>query len=170
MSLTLCITRSSRGVIPPGSPATLVPVTPWKACGKTSNRLSAACFCPLPIPSHPGSHIALDFVTGLPPSEGNTIILTTVDRFSKILNFLDLSKLPTAQEITDIMVHHVFQFHQIPADIISNRGPQFVSQVCKAFCNAVSATGKRNRPNRTWKHCCSVLLPVIPHPGAFNSP
>lgn len=33
----------------------------------------------LPIPSHPSSH--LDFVTRLPESDGNTNILTVVDRF-----------------------------------------------------------------------------------------
>ncbi|CDQ76181.1 unnamed protein product [Oncorhynchus mykiss] len=39
---------------------------------------------PLPIPSRPWSHIALDFVPGLPPSNGNSVILTIIiDRFSK---------------------------------------------------------------------------------------
>ncbi len=36
----------------------------------------------LPIPPRPWSRVAVDFVTGLPPSEGNTVILTIVDRFS----------------------------------------------------------------------------------------
>jgi len=31
------------------------------------------------------------------------------------------------------MVDHVFRLHGIPADIISDRGPQFISQVCKAM-------------------------------------
>ncbi len=35
----------------------------------------------LPIPSRPWSHISLDFVTGLPRSQGNTAILVVVDRF-----------------------------------------------------------------------------------------
>jgi len=30
----------------------------------------------------------MDFVTGLPPSKGNTTILTVVDRFSKMAHFV----------------------------------------------------------------------------------
>lgn len=45
----------------------------------------------LEMPKHPWSHIALDFVTGLPPSSGNTSILTVVTRFSKSVHFIPLS-------------------------------------------------------------------------------
>lgn len=46
------------------------------AQSKPSHRPPAGLLYPLSIPSHPWSHIALDFVTGLPPSGGNTVILT----------------------------------------------------------------------------------------------
>lgn len=36
---------------------------------------------PLPVPSCPWSHISLDFVTGLLPSEGKTLVLNFVDCF-----------------------------------------------------------------------------------------
>lgn len=39
---------------------------------------------PLPIPHRPWSHISMDFVIGLPSSDGHTTILTVVDRFSKM--------------------------------------------------------------------------------------
>ncbi len=54
---------------------------------KSSNSPPAGLLRPLPIPSRPWSHIALDFVTGLPLSAGNTVILTVVDRFSKAAHF-----------------------------------------------------------------------------------
>lgn len=50
---------------------------------KTSNRSPVGLLWPLPIPSRPWSHLALEFVTGLPPSRGNTVILfgkSSVDR------------------------------------------------------------------------------------------
>ncbi|KAG5278113.1 hypothetical protein AALO_G00095330 [Alosa alosa] len=53
------------------------------AQNKTSTQPPAGLLQPLQIPKRPWSHISLDFVTGLPPSDGNTTILTVVDRFSK---------------------------------------------------------------------------------------
>lgn len=65
---------------------------------KTSHRPPSGLQGPLPIPHRPWSHMAVDFVTGLPPSEGNAVILTIVDRFSKMVHFVPLPKLPTAFE------------------------------------------------------------------------
>lgn len=82
----------------------------------------------------------MDFVTGLPISSGNTAIFTTVDGFSKAAHFIPLPKLPSARETADLMVKHVFRLHGISPDIVSDRGPQFVSEVWKAFCAALGAT------------------------------
>ncbi|XP_078800175.1 uncharacterized protein LOC144990526 [Oryzias latipes] len=53
------------------------------AQNKTTNHPPAGLLHPLPVPSRPWSHIALDFVTGLLSSAGRTVIMTVVDRFSK---------------------------------------------------------------------------------------
>ncbi|KAK2905717.1 hypothetical protein Q8A73_009660 [Channa argus] len=110
------------------------------ARGKTPKTPQNGLLKPLPIPSRPWSHIALDFVTGLPPSHENTTILTIVDRFSKAVHFVPLPKLPTATETAQLLTQHVLRLHGIPHDSVSDRGPQFVSQVWKAFCNALGAT------------------------------
>uniref|UniRef100_A0AAQ5X1C9 Integrase catalytic domain-containing protein n=1 Tax=Amphiprion ocellaris TaxID=80972 RepID=A0AAQ5X1C9_AMPOC len=110
------------------------------ARNKTSNQASPGLLQPLPVPRRPWSHIAVDFVTGLPVSQGNSVILTIVDRFSKAAHFVPLPKLPTAKETAEALVLNVFRLHGIPLDIVSDRGPQFTSEVWKAFCNALGAT------------------------------
>ncbi len=107
---------------------------------KSSNLPPAGLLRPLPIPSRPWSHIALDFVTGLPLSAGNTVILTVVDRFSKAAHFIPLPKLLSARETAQVMVDHVFRIHGLPSDIVSDRGPQFVSQFWKEFCHQIGAS------------------------------
>lgn len=82
----------------------------------------------------------MDFITGLPPSKGKTTILTIVDRFSKAAHFIPLNKLPSASETVDLLVQHVVRLHGIPTDIVTDRGPQFISQVWQAFCKAVGTT------------------------------
>lgn len=53
----------------------------WNVCALVYAFL--ICAHPQEITRHSGSHIALDFITGLHHSERHTVILTVVDRFSK---------------------------------------------------------------------------------------
>ncbi|KAI3353056.1 hypothetical protein L3Q82_019628 [Scortum barcoo] len=133
--------------------------------GKSSHRAPAGFLKPLPIPpplvsyccGRPWSHhpkVAVDFVSGLPPSQA----------------------LETASLLTD----HVFRLHGLPTDIVSDRGPQFTSQVWTAFCKALGATpslssgyhpqsnGQTERANQSLETAlrCSALLLVTRPPGA----
>lgn len=51
------------------------------AQNKSSTRPSSSLLRPLPVLSPSWSHIALDFITGLPPSEGKMVTLTILDCF-----------------------------------------------------------------------------------------
>lgn len=95
---------------------------------------------PLPIPRRPWSHISLDFVTGLPPSQGNTVILVVVDRFSKTCHLLPMPKLPTANQTAELLMKHVFRIHGFPQDMVSDRGPQFTSRFWKAFGRLIGSS------------------------------
>ncbi len=95
---------------------------------------------PLPIPRRPWSHISLDFVTGLPKSQGNTVILVVVDRFSKACHLIPLPKIPTACQTADLMMQHVFRIHGFPQDMVSDRGSQFTSRFWKAFGRLIGAS------------------------------
>ncbi len=70
---------------------------------KSSKQMPAGLLQPLPIPQRPWSHIAIDFITDLPNSKGNTTILTVIDRFSKSCHLIPLPKLPTALETAEVL-------------------------------------------------------------------
>eukprot|EP00066_Takifugu_rubripes_P011978 XP_011601244.1 PREDICTED: uncharacterized protein LOC105416325 [Takifugu rubripes] len=108
--------------------------------GKASHQPPAGLLQPLEIPRRPWSHIAVEFITGLPPSQGHEVVLTVVDRFSKSAHFIPLPKLPSAAETGELLVQHVFRLHGLPTDIVSDRGPQFCSQVWRSFCSALGAS------------------------------
>ena len=151
------------------------------ARAKASHQPPAGLLHPLPVPGRPCSHIALDFVTGLPPSNGNTTILTVVDWFSKSVHLIPLPKLPSSLETARLLVHHVFCLHGIPQDIVSDRGPQFTSQVWKSFCQALGPQsacrqGTTPRPmdrpsgrTRTWGWPLGVWRTVTPPHGVPTS-
>ncbi|KAI2644989.1 Transposon Tf2-9 polyprotein [Labeo rohita] len=110
------------------------------ARGKISNRPPEGLLQPLSVPSRPWSHIVLDFVTALPPSQGNTVVLTMVDWFSKAAHFIPLPKLPSAKETAVTVVNHVFHIHSLPTDVVSDRGPQFISKFWREFCKLLGAS------------------------------
>ncbi|KAI2654750.1 Transposon Ty3-I Gag-Pol polyprotein [Labeo rohita] len=77
---------------------------------------------------------------GLPPSSGNTVVLTVVEWFSKATHFIALPKLPSARETAVAVIDHVFHIHGLPTDVVSDRGPQFVSKFWRKFCHLLEAT------------------------------
>ncbi len=63
-----------------------------------------------------------------------------MDRFSKTAHFIPLPKLPSAKETVATVVNHVFRIHGLPVDVVSDRGPQFVSKFWREFCRLLGAT------------------------------
>ncbi|KAL0150713.1 hypothetical protein M9458_054017, partial [Cirrhinus mrigala] len=103
------------------------------ATSSTPRKLPEGKLQPLTIPNRPWSHIGVDFATDLPLSEGNTTILVVVDRFSKSVKLIPLKGLPTAFETAQALFLNVFRHFGLPEDIISDRGPQFISRVWRGF-------------------------------------
>ncbi|KAI4885455.1 hypothetical protein NFI96_014403 [Prochilodus magdalenae] len=103
------------------------------AKSKTPRTLPAGKLQPLPVPNRPWSHIAVDFVTDLPKSQGMTVILIVIDRFSRGVRFVPFPQLPSAFQTAECLFNHVFRFFGIPEDIVSDRGVQFTSRVWRAF-------------------------------------
>lgn len=80
--------------------------------------------------SLPLDSLVMDFITGLPLFDGFSVILTVIDRFSKMVHLVHLKKLPSSKELSDILACEFFHFQGIPSVIVPNQGPQFVYQFC----------------------------------------
>ncbi|KAI3352200.1 hypothetical protein L3Q82_005167 [Scortum barcoo] len=117
-------------------------VTTCTVCArnKTSSQAQMGVLQPLPTPKHPWSDISMDFITRLPPSQVKMVICTVVDRFSKMVHFIPMVKLPTAKETAKALLYHVCRLHRFPSDVVSDQECQFVSQFWKEFCVLIGAT------------------------------
>ena len=110
------------------------------AQSKVPRHLPAGTLEPLPLPQRPWTHLSIDFVTDLPPSEGNTTIFVIVDRFSKGCCLVPLPGIPTALQTAEAIFHNVFRRFGLPEDIVSDRGTQFTSQVWRSFMERLGVT------------------------------
>lgn len=87
---------------------------------KPSHQTPAGLLHPLPVPHHPWSYISLDFITGLPSSNGHTTILMVVDRFSKMAQFIPLPKLSSAKETAELVLKHMVCLDGLTEDVVSD--------------------------------------------------
>ncbi|MCI09458.1 hypothetical protein A2U01_0030544, partial [Trifolium medium] len=69
----------------------------------------------------------MDFITGLPPSQGSTVILVVVDRLFKTAHFGPLPTSFTASKVAEVFVSLVVRHHGYPRSIVSDRDPVFIS-------------------------------------------
>lgn len=88
---------------------------------------------PLPIPENVWFDISLDFIDGLPLSQGKNTILVVVDRLSKYAHFVAVAHPYTATQIAEIFMKEIFRLHGMPRSIVSDRDPIFISHFWEAF-------------------------------------
>lgn len=69
----------------------------------------------------------MDFVDGLPPSQGKTIIMVVVDRYSKFAHFVAMQHPYTATMVAQIFFEEIFSLYGLPKSIVSDRDTIFLS-------------------------------------------
>lgn len=62
----------------------------------------------------------MDFIEGLPKTQGKDVILIVVDRFTKYSHFIPLSHPYKAQDVVDLYFDHVFKLHGMPKVMVTD--------------------------------------------------
>ena len=94
---------------------------------------------PLPIPQHSWSHVTMDFIEGLPRSEGKDTIMVVVDRFTKYSHFISLAHPFDAPKVARLFIDYVSKLHGIPQSMLSDRDKIFVSQFWRELFSMMGA-------------------------------
>ena len=102
----------------------------------------AGAAVPLQPSTMPWVDVSADFITDLPLSHSFDAILTVVNCFSKETEFIPCNKTATALDTAKLYLFHVWKDHGLPHTIVSDRGPQFASQVMTDLCKRLSITPK----------------------------
>jgi transposase InsO family protein len=79
----------------------------------------------------------MDLITGLQQCEGYDSILVFVDRFTKYVVFVPTTQTLDAKGFARLFIEHIVAFNGMPCEVVSDRGPQFVSLFWKEVCNTL---------------------------------
>lgn len=93
---------------------------------------------PLEIPQKRWESISLDFITGLPKSNGFDAILVVVDRLTKMAHFIPTTTSVNTIELVKLLRDNIFRLHGLPESIICDRDPVFTSNLAREFASILS--------------------------------
>lgn len=81
----------------------------------------------------------MDFIEGLPNSQGKEVILVVVDRFTRYAHFIPLSHPYTVLSVAQAFVDNIIRLHGPPKLIISDRDRIFTSKLWKDIFAAMNS-------------------------------
>jgi hypothetical protein len=92
---------------------------------------------PLPVLEWPWAAIKMDFIEGLPKSDGCEVILVVVDILTKYTHFLPLRHPFTAASVANLFLDSIIKFHGVPLSIVSDHDKVFTSNIWRELLAAV---------------------------------
>lgn len=93
---------------------------------KVDNLMPDGLLQPLGIPDLVWSEISMDFIKGLPRSNGKTVVFVVVGKLSKYAHFMALQQPFTAIQAAKVFFDNVFKHHGLSKMIVSDRDPFFL--------------------------------------------
>jgi hypothetical protein len=102
---------------------------------------------PLPVPKRPWQHVTVDFKHCPESKAGNNMIALFVDRLGKRPITIPVRDTITAKQLVPLFLLHVVRHVGIPETIVSDRGPQFISDFWNEFCTRIGTKIKLSTAN-----------------------
>ncbi|GKD06110.1 transposon ty3-G gag-pol polyprotein [Tanacetum coccineum] len=100
---------------------------------KTDSMKPEGLLQPLPIPEQVWEDVSMDFIEGLPNSNGFTTVMVVVGRISKYAHFIPLRHPFTATTIAREFVYNIVRLHGIPSMLVSDQDKVFISSFWQAL-------------------------------------
>jgi transposase InsO family protein len=97
---------------------------------------------PLPVPYRPWSCISMDYCSFNKDKHGYDNVFVIIDRLSKQAISIPCHKTIDAQGMARLFIAHIYRYFGPPDDIVSDRGPQFISTFWKEFTRILGITLK----------------------------
>ena len=116
---------------------------------------------PIPTAHAPWKRISIDFIVNLRISKGYDSVMVVVDKNAKLDHFISTNESINSQETTSLFLQHVWKHDGTPEEVISNRGPLFISKFMTRLCELLrikpspmttfhpQANGQTERINQT---------------------
>nr|AAT73686.1 putative polyprotein [Oryza sativa Japonica Group] len=99
---------------------------------KAEHQRPAGLLQPLQVPEWKWDEIGMDFITGLPKTQGGyDSIWVVVDRLTKVARFIPVKTTYGGNKLAELYFARIVSLHGIPKKIVSDRGSQFTSHFWK---------------------------------------
>ena len=72
--------------------------------------------------------LSVDFITGLPLSDGKDALFTFTDKFTKAIQLVPCNKTTSAEDAARLYLHHCYSTFGLPTKFISDRDARFTSR------------------------------------------
>ena len=103
---------------------------------------------PLPVPDRLWQHISMDFRSFPKDKSGHDAAFVVVDRLSKLPISIPCFKTTSAADMAELFITHVYRHYGAPESIVSDRGPQFISNFWNEFCRILGIKLKLSTGNK----------------------